>query len=332
MKMLRWGIIGFGGFADSCMSPAIMSLSGHELVAVMNRNIGKAKKYARKYNAPYYYDSAQELVNNPYIDTVYIATPNYQHCEHTLIAAKRGLHILCEKPMAMNLKEAEQMIEVSRQNNVKLMIGHTRRFHAGYQWARNCVTKGFLGEITAVRAVNEVYCPAEPTQWRFVPELSGGGAIMDIGIHSFDLLRYLSGREITQVSALTNTRSYPFPIDFISAVLIKFDNGVPGTVNVSRNNHQYGVGSFEINGTEGKLVGQRSGGSMLTVKVSLHRPRGPKVHKLTSNPFAAEIQHFAQCIENDQEPMTNGEEGMKNLEICLAAYESSRNNCTVDIS
>lgn len=152
------------------------------------------------------------------------------------MAAEKGLHVLCEKPMAISLDEAERMVAVSRQNKVKLMIGNLLRFHSCHQWAKSCMEKGLLGEITAARARFEFYLSPEPTQWRFVPEFSGGGTIMDIGIHCIDLLRYLVGKEVTQVSAFINTQSHPFPIDITSAILMRFKDGIIGTVNVSFNN------------------------------------------------------------------------------------------------
>jgi len=332
MGKVRWGIMGFGAFTDLRVGRAIMSSPDHELVAIMSRNINKAKKYAKKYSAQYYYDSAQNLVSNPDINAVYIVTPNYQHCKYTCMAAEKGLHVLCEKPMAMNLREAQRMVTLCRQNNVKLMIGNMMRFHSCHQWAKDCVKKGLLGEITVVRAKFEFYCSPEPTQWRFVPELSGGGAIMDVGIHCIDLLRYLVEKEVTQVSAFVNTRSYSFPIDVTSQILMKFDNGILGTVNVSFDN-KYPVNGFEICGIEGSLVGEGSIGQKSTGKVTLITSKGPEIYesKLT-NPYVAEIEHFAECIEHNQEPMINGEEGIKDLKICLAAYQSSRKNETIDIS
>jgi len=332
MGKLRWGIIGFGAFADLRMGPAIMSLPDHELIAVMSRNINKAKKYAKKYNVQYYYDSVQDLVNNPHINAVYVVTPNYQHCQYTCMAAEKGLHILCEKPMAMNLKEAEKMVTVCCQNNVKLMIGNMMRFHSCHQWAKKCIKKGLLGEITAVRAKLEFYLSPEPTQWRFIPELSGGGAIMDVGIHCIDLLRYLIEKEVIQVSAFVNTQSYPFPIDIDSAILIRFDNGILGTINASFNN-KYANSGFEIFGTEGSLIDEGSIGQEPTGKVTLITSKGSRTYESKLiNPYATEAEHFAKCIENNKEPMINGEEGIKDLKICLAAYQSSQKNETIDIS
>ena len=106
MKDLRWGIIGFRAFADIAMGPAIAGTDGHELVAIMGRNKSKIEDYAWKYNIQYVYNSAEELVDNAEIEAVYVATPNFQHCTHTVLAAEKGLHVVCEKPMAARVADA----------------------------------------------------------------------------------------------------------------------------------------------------------------------------------------------------------------------------------
>lgn len=313
------------------MGPAIVSSPGHELVGIMTRSIGKAQRYAEKHNVRYYYDSVEDLVSNPHINAVYVVTPNYQHCEYTIMAAEKGLHVMCEKPIAVSLKEAEKMVVMCRQNNVKLMIGNMMRFHSCHQWVKDCIKKGLLGEITQMRVKSEFFLFPEPTQWRFVPKLSGGGAIMDVGTHCINLLRFFVEKEVTQVSAFINTRSYPFPIDINSAILMKFNNGAIGTVNVSFNN-RFPINGYEICGTEGSLIGEGSIGREPTGKATLFTAKGSQVFQSTSpNPYVAQIKHFAQCIENDQEPLINGEEGIKDLRICFAAYESFKKNTAIAI-
>ena len=331
MEKFRWGIVGFGKFSDLRMGPALASLPGHEIVAVMNRDINKARRYAEEYKARFWYDSVEGLVNNSSIDAVYIASPNYQHCEQTCRAAQKGLHVLCEKPMAVNIEEAEKMVDTCRRHNVKLMIANLMRFHSCHQWAKGCVERGLLGDVTTVRAQLEFYFPPEPAQWRFIPELSGGGAIMDVGVHCIDLLRYLIGQEVASVSAFINTQSHPFPIDLTAAILLRFTGGVLGTVTVSFCNQQR-MNGFEISGRKGSLVGEGSVGAESSGKVILLSAQGPKVYESTLlNPYAAEAEHFAYSIQNDQEPLISGEEGRKDLQICLASYESAQENKVVTI-
>jgi predicted dehydrogenase len=183
-----------------------------------------------------------------------------------------------------------------------------------------------------VKANGEYDNPREASPWRYEPELSGGCAIIDAGIHIVDLLRFLTDQEIIQVSALVNTGPYPFPIDITSALSMGFANGAVGTINLSFVN-KYPVSGFEISGSDGRLVGEETIGQRFSGTVTLITSSGSEIyHSEMANTYAAELEHFTQCIENDQEPMISGEEGMKDLKVCLAAYQSARDKRTIDIS
>jgi predicted dehydrogenase len=148
MSNIDWGVIGFGNFTDNHMGPAIAGTKGHTLLALMGRSLNRVKIFAAKYKVKHYYDSVRKLIDNPELDAVYVVTPNYQHHQHTMLAAERGLHILCEKPMAAKFEDAEEMLKVCNRYNVKLMIGNMMRFHPCHQWAREQIKKGILGKIS----------------------------------------------------------------------------------------------------------------------------------------------------------------------------------------
>jgi len=332
MASFKWGIIGFGTFCDKRMGPAIVGSPHNELIAIMNRNINKAKHYAEKYELEYYYDSPEEIVNNRSLDAVYIATPTYQHHSCVCMAAEQGLHALCEKPMAISLEEAQEMIAVCKKKKVKFMIAHMQRFHSCHQWVKNCIKKDRIGEIMSIKAKGEYYHSQEATAWRYIPAFSGGYAIIDAGIHIVDLLRYLTDREVYEVNALINTGPHPFPIDIISVISMRLDNGILCTINLSVVN-KFPVSGFEISGTDGRLVVEDTLGQQFSGTVNLITSAGLEIyHSEMVNMYAAELEHFTQCIENDQEPTISGEEGKKDLRVCLAAYQSAREKRTIEIS
>ena len=275
------------------------------------------------------YTRYEELLEDKTIDAVVIAVPNYQHAEYTCRAAERGLHVLCEKPMATSVEGAAKMITVCRHRQVKLMIGNMVRFHPCHQWAKDCIERGLLGDITAVRSTREFYLP--PGGWHFVPEMSGGGAIIDVAIHHFHLFRYILGKKITQVSALVNTGPYPFPIDITSTVAMKLEDYIIGTSHVSFEN-KTATSGLEICGTEGHIVAEGTLGAVFRAKaiLSIAKEQLTKEWPVT-DPFMREIEQFVQCITKDEEPTTNGEEGMRDLKVCLAAYRSAQEKHVIEV-
>ncbi len=334
MKKLRWGIIGFGAFADIAMGPAITNTGGHELVAIMGRNKSKIKDFARKYKVEYVYDSAEKLVNNEEIEAVYVATPNFQHCMHTVLAAERGLHVVCEKPMAVTVDEAKRMVSVCRDRGVKLMIGNMMRFNPCHPWLKEKLENDAIGDVTETHAAFEFFLAPEYSQWRVDPDTGGAGIFMDVGVHCVDLMRYLLGSEVTEVSAFMETGDYPFPVDVSSVAIFRFQNGTLGTLNVSFNNRNP-VNTLEFRGARGVAICERTLWRESTGSVRIEIEGKTKVFEPelgTLNPYILQIEHFKECIEKDRDPLVSGEEGLKDLQVCLAAYDSADGGQSVNLS
>ncbi|MEO8167979.1 MAG: Gfo/Idh/MocA family oxidoreductase, partial [bacterium] len=175
MRKIRYGIAGFGRFADKTIAPAIKQSINSELVAVHNRTAAKAKAVAEAHGVPYAFDSVADLVAHPEIDAVFIISSNQLHCPETILAAEAGKHVLVEKPMAMNVAECERMIEVCNQHNVKLMVGHMLRLSPLLKRARNLIKSGELGKIVHARA-DFIYDGRLSTRaWLTEREKAGGG-------------------------------------------------------------------------------------------------------------------------------------------------------------
>lgn len=334
MKDLRWGIIGFGAFADIAMGPAITNTDGHELVAIMGRNKSKITGYGQKFDVQYVYNSAEELVGNEEIEAVYVATPNFQHCTHTVLAAERGLHVVCEKPMAVTADEAKRMVSVCHDKGVKLMIGNMMRFNPCHPWLKDKLRNGAIGDIAETHAVFEFFLAPEYSQWRVDPNTGGAGIVMDVGVHCVDLMRYLLGSEVTEVSAFMETGDYPFPVDVNSVVILRFENGAFGTLYVSFNNRNP-VNTLEFRGSRGVAICDGTLWRESTGSVQIEGEGGTEVFEPeaeTPNPYILQIEHFKESIEKDRDPLVNGEEGYKDLQVCLAAYESAAEGLSVRLS
>jgi len=224
---VRWGILGCGDVADHKGGPALYNVPGSELVAVMRRDEAKAAEFARRHHARRHYGRVDDLLADAEVDAVYVATPPNSHAELTCRAAAAGKHVLCEKPMAMTVAEAQTMIDACAEAGVQLMIAYYRRFWPVALKIREVLGSGVIGTPVFARAQNQsLYRPPEDgsTPWRVDPEVAGGGYLMDIGSHRIDLLVGLLG-DVAEVRATVDTMTFDIAVDDSSALLMRFANG-----------------------------------------------------------------------------------------------------------
>ena len=345
---IKWGVIGAGGIADRRTIPeGIIPAKNAELVAVMDVDEDKAKAVAQKYGNVKFYTREKELINDPDVEAVYIGTPTVFHYQQTCLAAEAKKHVLCEKPMAMNIQEAEQMIEACKKNRVKLGLGYMMRFHAYHLRAKEMVEQGQLGQMVMGRAQLSCWYPPIDGAWRQVPELGGGGSLVDLGSHCIDLLEMFMGK-VTEVSCFTNTLVHSYQTEDTALILLRFDNGAYGIVDNCFNIPDASSKNIlEIYGTKGSIlakgtIGQMPGGEMMAYleketkgwAAQQERTETPGEEKITPQPinmYQAEIEHFSDCIEKDEQPVISGENGLWNLKTTLACYESAKTGKVVTV-
>ncbi len=318
----RWGIIGAGIIADTRMAPALAASPNSELVAVHARRRNRAEAFAQRHGARRVYDRVESLVEDEEVDGVYIASPNSLHAEHTLLAARHGKHVLCEKPMAMNPAECQEMIDACAQNGVKLMIAFMMRFHACHQRARRLAADGFLGQLVLAEATCPFYLPDLTRTWRFEPRLSAGGVVMDVAVHLMDVLRYVLDEPIVGVQAALDHAPDSYPCEGTASLLLDFQGGSQGVVTVSFD-APFGQSEFRLHGSAGSLFGAGSFGQEPTGTLVAASAAGRVEQPIEPvNMYVDQAEYFISCVENDRRPMTDGLEGKRNLELALAAYES----------
>ena len=201
MTTVRWGIIGCGDVTEVKSGPGFQKAEGSALVAVMRRDRAKAEDFARRHNVPRAYTRAGDLIADPEVDAVYVATPPSTHCELSLRAAAAGKPCLVEKPMAMNHGECLRMVEAFRSAAVPLWVAYYRRALPRYVAVRDLLAGGAIGRVTSVRVevMDRLATRDEAAAWRFDPAIAGGGLLLDVGSHCVDLLDYLVG-EIVEVA------------------------------------------------------------------------------------------------------------------------------------
>jgi len=345
---VRWGVIGCGGIAYRRTIPeGIIPAKNAELIAVMDVDEDKLKEVSQKYQVRAY-STEEELLNDKEIEAVYIATPVYLHAQQTILAARAGKHVLCEKALALTIKDCQNMINVCRKNKVKLGIGLMMRYHAYHCKAQEMVKKGLLGKIVFCRAQLSCWYPDIKGAWRQIPELGGGGSLIDMGSHGIDVLETIIGSKVKEVSCFIDTLAHHYPVEDTAVVILRFDNDALGVVdNCFSIPDASSQNRLEIYGTKGSIlaegtIGQSPGGQMwayleketkgydarqIREIISIRK----EIKVVPVNMYQAEIEDFSRCIEEDLPPSVSGEDGLWNEKVILACYKSARTGKLVTV-
>ena len=234
MKIIKWGIIGCGDVTEIKSGPGFQKAKNSQLIAVMRRNPLLAEDYAKRHQVPFWYTDANELINNPEVDAVYIATPPSSHKEYTLLCAKAGKPVYVEKPMALNFEECNEMISACKSNNVPLFVAYYRRSLPRFLKIHELIFKDkVIGTPRHVSCV--LYQPLEsryqnPNElpWTVRPEISGGGIFVDLACHTLDFLDFLFG-PIVSVKGHASSQQNAYPAEDAVSMSFLFENGIHGT-------------------------------------------------------------------------------------------------------
>jgi predicted dehydrogenase len=343
MQPIRIGMIGAGGIAQSAHLPAAASLPGLvQLVAVADVNEAAARSAAAGFGADSYADY-RRLLERKDIEMVVVTTPEFLHREQVVAAAEAGKHILCEKPMASSLADADAMIAASERTGVRLMVGHSRRFTARYQAIRRAVDSGEVGEVRLIRENERRSRPPlgqtgyywHPGHWTGNPKFSVGVALTN-AIHETDLCGWFAGAEPVRVFAEHKiTREGNLVPDFIS-ITVTFANGVVGSTEV---NNALPPGypayhQFEIHGTHG-VIRAKDHEQQSIIRFRDQGADFPGTyHSLLhfQDAYAAELAQFVEALRADRPVPLPAEEARRALRIALAAVDSAKSGHVVELA
>lgn len=345
-EKLRWGVVGSGGIALRRTIPeGIVPAANAELVAVYDINQEVNRQVAERFGARAA-ASLEELLEAP-VDAVYIATPVNVHRAQTLQAAAAGKHVLCEKPLGLDVAEAGEMIEACRRAGVQLGVGLMMRFHSQHQAALEMVRHGRLGKLVYGRAQLSCWYPPIPGAWRQDPAQGGGGSLMDMGGHTIDLLEMFFGPAV-QVACFTGNLVHGYASEDSAAALLRFANGALATVDAffsipdasSKNR-------LELYGTRGSIlaegtIGQGERGKMTAfleeaeaAYEAQQRERtlegGLAIAPQPVNMYRAEIEAFSAAVLEGRPVPVDGEVGLRSQKVLAACYESARTGKIVEI-
>ena len=342
-----WGVIGATGIARRRTIPEVVKHARKSrIVAIEAPPDQPVEEVREEFGIPRAYTSLDDILDDDEVQAVYIATPVFLHAEQTLAAARAGKHVLCEKPLGLNVSEAERMVAACQEAGVLLGSAYMMRFHACHQEAKRLLAEDRIGKPVMARAQLSCWYPALPGAWRQSEELGGGGAFMDMGCHCLDLLEYILDARITEVTAMMGTLVQDYEVDDSSVVLARFDNGAIGVVdNYFCIPDDAVENRLEIYGSGGSLlaagtIGQNSAGSLTLISspqaeyAAQQERAGGGREVLTPTPvsiYAAEVDHMSECIEKGISPMISGEEGLWNQRLLAACYDSARTGRAVEV-
>ena len=320
---VRYAVVGLGHIAQVAVLPAFAHATRNsELVAVVSSDGAKRREIAKRYriDRAFTYDGFDDCLRE--VDAVYIALPNSMHAEYTIRAARAGVHVLCEKPMAVTVAECRKMIAACRTAGVKLMIAYRLHFETLTVDTIEIARRGRLGDLKYFNSSFSMRVRRGDIRTKRV---YGGGTLYDIGVYCINAARNLFGSEPTRVSAisLNSGTAALVEIDETTAAILRFGDDRVASFVTSFNAGD--VSSFDLVGTKGSLhvdpAYEYAEGLSYTLTVDGRKTRKQGGKR---DQFAPELLHFSDCILNDREPEPSGEEGMQDVRIVQALYRSAK--------
>ncbi|MEM5866607.1 MAG: Gfo/Idh/MocA family oxidoreductase [Candidatus Aenigmatarchaeota archaeon] len=324
MKKVNLGVIGLGFIGKVHLRNCLNLKSARVLAAADSSK--KALNYAKAFGVKHLFTDYHELLKLKDLDAVIVSLPTHLHAECAIAAMEMGKHVFLEKPLARNPKEGREIVSAARKNGVKFMVGYPLRFAPEFENLKSRMENGVLGDIQLAHAVNiaagpffhraESNAPRPVPEWWLNKELTGGGALIDLGCHMINLLRWYFG----EVSDIKARLGYRFNFDFEdhATCLIDFKCGTSAIVNVGWFSQSAAVG-VELFGTMGHDRAYRSSSSRVITAIKLILGKTPKFF----TPYLKEISHFVDCINNDnEESKLSGEDALKDLEAIAKAYKN----------
>jgi predicted dehydrogenase len=331
-----YAIVGLGLLSIGQILPAFAKCEKSKVTALVSGHPDKARKLALRYGVDpkniYNYQNYDSLKNNPDVDVIYVVLPNSMHPEYTIRGLQAGKHVLCEKPMANTPADCQAMIDVGKKANKKLMIGYRCRYEPFNQEMIRMAREQELGRLKILQT-DAGFNIGDPTQWRLNKAMAGGGSLMDIGIYALQAARYISGEEPVEV----NAQSYTTPndprfkeVEETINFQLRFPSGVLANCTSS-----YGCeyrSHFRALAVKGYFeLDPAMSYSGLRMRVFQNGALTERFLQARDH-FAAEMEHMSECVTQNKEPLTPGEEGLRDLKIMTAIYDAAKSRQTVKLS
>ncbi|MDB5140927.1 MAG: afr 2 [Mucilaginibacter sp.] len=294
MKTIRWGILGAGRIAGKFASD-LKLVQDAELLAVGSRSQATADKFGREFGIKYCHSSYEALVQNPEVDVIYIATPHVYHHENALLCLQHKKAVLCEKPFAMNTRQAAEMISVAKENKVFLMEALWTKFHPHYKKMREMIGQGLLGEIRSV-LINFGFKPLDPVPARLFDPALGGGTVLDIGIYNVFMAMSVLGKPDHIDAVMTSAST---GVDEQCAILFRYNNGAMAQLFSTFSSNL--ATEADICGTEGRIrLTSKFYEPSATIEYYKERTDSRQIIPVEKEPgfgYQYEARHVNECLK-----------------------------------
>jgi predicted dehydrogenase len=321
-------IVGLGRISLGHFMPGCLAAKKSRVVALVSGHRDKAEKTAAQYNVAagsiYNYDNFDRIAENKDIDAVYIALPNSMHAEYTIRAAKAGKHVLCEKPMATTVYDAQAMINACLLAKTKLMIAYRCQYEPVNLAAIQMIKDGKLGMVQAIESANGFVERAG--EWRLNKKMAGGGPLMDMGVYSLNACRYLTGEEPRYIEGFSSVIDLDGRFDQVEenlSFVIRFPSGIVASCSTT-----YGAqmnGFVRVHGAKGILHMEPAFSyEGIRLRTQIRGEADSEIVSQENDPaqFTREADYFSNCINTNEEPKSNGEEGMRDMRNISEIYKS----------
>jgi predicted dehydrogenase len=325
------------GYIINIHAKAAQAQKDVELAAVVEKYSEKSAALMQKFRIKDQYETVEQMLKAGGVDALVIGTPNYLHAPQAIAALKAGVHVMVEKPMAMNAREAEKMKEASEQSGAKLMVAHCWRFDEDVLWLRKEARK--LGRIIRTKGIG-VHTHWGPSGWFTQKNFAGGGAMADMGIHALDTVRFLLGDpKPVSVYARIGTYYTNVDVDDTGVIIVEWDNGTtsyiesgwwqPHADGPEASTQLYGVDGFgQLFPTQVELIKRKEE----RIEVIPSGSKFPRKEHAPQSMYDAQMAYFVTCIRRNKTPIPGAAEGLVNMKVVDAAYKSSQTGKVVKIT
>ncbi len=330
-KPLGIALVGLGNYSTNQLAPALQHTKLCKLTGIVTGTPEKAKQWKEKYNIPdkniYNYQTFDRIADNPAIDIVYVVLPNAMHAEYTIRAARAGKHVICEKPMALTVKEAETMMTACKSANRQLSIGYRLYFEPHHLEARRMGLEKTFGKIKLIES-SLGFSMANPQSWRLNKKLGGGGAIMDLGLYAVQGTRRVTGEEPISVTAQGYVRDKTIFKDIFEAMTwqLEFPGG---TIANSSTTYTSYIDRMYASAEQGWFTLNPAFNAVGTKGIS---SKGPMEFTIPPYQQIAQMDDFARCVITGEPSIASGEEGMKDLRIIEAIVRAAETGNKIRIA
>ena len=331
-RKLGFALVGLGSLSTQQLGPALKLTKHCRLAGVVTGTPSKIPVWRERYNIPeknvYSYETMEQMADNPEIDVVYVVTPNGLHAGHSIKGARAGKHVFCEKPFETSVEKCQQTINACKEANRMLAVAYRCQFDPNHLECRRLASEKVFGEIKSIEASFSRGINAG--EWRLKKELAGGGPLMDVGIYALQTCRFVSGLEPIEVSGKFGPVSDPVKFAEVEES-VEWEMTFPGGLKTTCKTN------YDRSDMHGFTVTAEKGSFGLNPAYNYNSSRGTRsdgqtINLPSVNQFAAEMDDFAQCIMNNKSSKVSGEEGLRDVKIMMAIYESARTGKPVKLT